>query len=607
MKKAGFLLFEIILIVFFLEQCSVDLQKTGARLEVAPTSLRFTAADTLFVLTLKNMGNEELRWKIQSAPDWLIFTKQNGEITAGVSDTLSITYKKTLLDAVVELRDNIILSSNTNSEIIPVIFQSEQPSLKVSASKLEFSPTRRVQKFAIENSRNGFLDWKAIPAVDWLTVSPDTGHTDADAIDSVTVTILPEKFTRSGEYAGAIQINSDANGPVFTTKISAKIDIKYFFPGIDTQNLRDNRLMIFPVVSYQTATTPVSAEFLILPIGAKNSCRWEIISGSLPAGIEFSQVNTGGTNAARFAGTGSADLSADLRLRLTDALNSVLELPVTLVSRQIVVQPPEMAAITAGNFTMGDTWGDGLSNEKPVHPVTLRAFEIGKYEITNAEFYQFVLARGYQTKAWWLISNGSQDAEAGWKQIPGAGIRQPRGWNLSETPWDTCQASNQADTPVLGISWYEALAYCQWLSAVAGQKFTLPTEAQWERVARGSGAGTKYPWGNNWDATAANWDDTGATDGFAFTSPVGHFAKGKSPDGCYDLSGNVWEWCLDWYADYTATMAENPSGPLSGTERIVRGGSCNSISRSLRSVARVRLGPTSANAYIGFRLVRVTE
>jgi formylglycine-generating enzyme required for sulfatase activity len=607
MKKSGIFLFEIILILLFFTQCSVDLEKSGARLEVAPGSLRFTATDTLFVITVKNMGNEDLHWKIQTAPEWLLFSKARGEITAGVSDTFSVTYKKSLLDTVVEFRDNIILSSNTNSEIISVTFQSEQPSLKVSASKLELSPSRRVQKFAVENSRNGYLDWKATPSVEWLTVSPDTGHTDADAIDSVTVTVLADRLPVPGEYSGAIQISSDANGPLFTTKISAKIDIKYFFLGIDTKNLRENQFLLFPVVLYQGNSTPISTEFLIQPIGARNSCRWEIISGSLPSGIEFSQVSVGGTNTARFTGSGTVGLSAELRLRLTDALNSSLELPVTLAARQIEVNPPQMTAVAAGNFTMGDSWGDGLAAEQPAHSVTLREFEIGKFEVTNAEFYQFVLARGYQTKACWLISNGSQDAEAGWKQIPGNGLIQPRFWNLSETPWDTCQASNLPNAPVIGVSWFEALAYCQWLSAVTGQKFTLPTEAQWERAARGTGAGSKYPWGNVWDGTAANWDDSGKTDGFSFTAPVGHFERGKTPGGCYDLAGNAWEWCLDWYAEYAATASDNPTGPLLGSERVVRGGSWKSISRTLRTAARTKLGPVSANTHVGFRLVRVSD
>ena len=183
----------------------------------------------------------------------------------------------------------------------------------------------------------------------------------------------------------------------------------------------------------------------------------------------------------------------------------------------------------------------------------------------------------------------------------------PRFWSLSDAPWDTSLASNQPNTPVVGVSWYEALAYCQWLSAVTGQQFTLPTEAQWEFAARGTGEGLKYPWGNDWNDTAANWDDDGAYDGFNYTAPVGSFENGKSGAGCYDLAGNVWEWCLDWYAPYEGTMLENPTGPLSGSERAVRGGSWKSISRSLRVSARTKLKPAATNTNVGFRLVRIVE
>lgn len=607
MKKSAIFLFEIFLLLFLIANCSVDLEKTGALLEVAPTSLRFTEKDTSFMITVKNMGNEDLSWQIQSAPDWLISTKTSGEMTAGVSDTFTVTFNKSLLDTVVELRDNIVFASNVNSEIISVVLQSEQPNLKVSTSKLEYGLEHLVQKFAVENSRNGYLDWKATTSVDWITVSPDTGHTGADQLDSVTVTILRDHLSEPGEYTGAVQITSDANGPLFTTKISAKIDVKFYWLGVNTETLRNQQFLLFPVLTYQGTSTPIPSEFFIKPIGQKNSCEWEIISGSLPAGIEFSQEKVDGGNAARFAGTGESNLAAEIRLRLTDALNSSIELPVTLTTREIIVNAPEMISVSAGSFTMGDSWGDGLSVERPAHSVSLSAFEIGKFEVTNAEFYQFVLARGYGTRDYWLISNGSQEPEAGWNEIQNNNYFQPRFWSTSDSPWDTSRVSSQPNAPVVGISWYEALAYCQWLSAVTGQHFTLPTEAQWEFAARGAGEGTKYPWGNNWNDTAANWDDDGADDGYAYTAPVGSFEKGVSGTGCYDLAGNVWEWCLDWYALYEATTVNNPAGPLSGSKRVVRGGSWKSINRSLRVVARTKLSPGAANANVGFRIVRITE
>ena len=587
-------------LLFF--QCSTKLEKTGALLEVSPNQIRFTQTDSVTVVTVKNMGNEDLSWKIQSSPDWLIYTQQEGDLTPGTSDTFSVKYERSLLDTIVEYRENIVLFSNANSVTIPVIFQSEQPNLKVSKTSLEYGLNGTVQKIAISNSRTGFLDWKATVSVDWISVSPDTGHTGADLPDSMTITIAPDLLSEPGEYLGSIKIFSDANGPTFFTTVSKEIKVTFFNLGVNASSLRDGQKLIFPMLNYNGNTILLETEYYVQPVGQKKSCSWELISGSLPSAIQFSVEKYNGSNSAKFSGTVDMVVSSDLVLRLTDALNSTVDFPVTVISRNIEIIDPPVVSVTAGSFTMGDSWGDGLSVETPVHDVTLSAFQLGKHEVTNEEFYKFVLAGGYKNKDYWLIIDGSDNAEAGWNEIINNNYNQPRCWSSSDTPWDTCSASNLSNSPVVGINWYEAYAYCRWLSQITGISYRLPTEAQWERAARGAAIGTKYPWGNEWQESYANWDDNGEKDGFTNAAPVGSFENGKSVEGCYDLAGNVWEWCQDWYAPYESGSFLDPTGATSGDSRVVRSGSWKSVSRSLRTVSRTKLEPKSANTNIGFRL-----
>jgi len=602
MKNKIFYLIIIIVSILIYFQCSTKLEKTGALLELSPTEIRFTKDDSTKVITVSNMGNEDLSWKIQSTPDWLIYTKQEGNLTAGTKDTFAVKYERSLLDSIVEYREEILISSNENSATIQVIFQSEQPNLKVSKTSLEYGLNDTQQKIAISNSRNGFLDWKATPTVAWITVSPDTGHTGTDTPDSMTITIEPTQLPEPGEYLGSVKITSDANGPVFFTTISKEVKVTFFNLGVDYSSLRDDQKLIFPILQYNANAILLESEYYIQPIGGKKNCNWELISGTVPSGIQFSAEKYNGVYSAKFSGTAEMSISSDLTLRLTDALNSSVDLPVTINSKNIEIDEPEMAPIAGGAFTMGDSWGDGLSVELPVHDVTLSGFQMGKYEVSNEEYYKFVLAGGYSNKDFWLITDGSESEEAGWNEITNNNYYQPRFWSNSDTPWDTCSASNQATSPVVGLSWYEAYAYCNWLSQITGTSYNLPTEAQWERAARGAGVGRKYPWGNDWQETYANWDDNGEKDGFVYASPVASFENGKSIEGCYDFAGNVWEWCQDWYGDYETGTFIDPVGAVSGESRVVRGGSWKSISRSLRTVSRTKLEPKSANRNIGFRV-----
>jgi formylglycine-generating enzyme required for sulfatase activity len=154
---------------------------------------------------------------------------------------------------------------------------------------------------------------------------------------------------------------------------------------------------------------------------------------------------------------------------------------------------------------------------------------------------------------------------------------------------------------VVVVSWYEAAAYANWLSEVTAKPYRLPTEAEWEKAARGID-GRKYPWGNEFDKIFCNSDESG----LGRTSPVGIFPKGKSLYGCYDMAGNVWEWCADWFDEnyYSNCPVKNPPGPTSGSHRVYRGGSWLLDAESCACPFRARYHPGLRDVNLGFRLAR---
>ena len=233
-----------------------------------------------------------------------------------------------------------------------------------------------------------------------------------------------------------------------------------------------------------------------------------------------------------------------------------------------------MVYVPAGEFLMGSSDADGQAwdVEKPQHTVYLDGYWIDRTEVTNAQYRKCV--------------------EAGACREPGC--------------WDE-DNYNAPDQPVVCVSWDGAQAYAAW---VGGR---LPTEAEWEKAARGTD-GRIYPWGDEFDGTRLNYcdrncekdlKDTSADDSYALTAPVGRYLSGASPYGVLDMAGNVWEWVADRYdAEYYArSPARNPQGPNSGGFRVIRGGAFLNEVRFVRCAVRGWYFPFVRNGYIGFRLV----
>jgi len=240
--------------------------------------------------------------------------------------------------------------------------------------------------------------------------------------------------------------------------------------------------------------------------------------------------------------------------------------------------PSGMVLIPAGNFNMGST--SGQPSEQPVHAVYLDAYYIDKYEVTNGVYKVFMDSGGYNNSAYWTTD--------GWTWKTNNSITQPYYWNDSTFGYN---ATNGPSLPVVGVSWYEVYAYANW----AGKR--LPTEAEWEKAARGTD-GRTYPWGEGIDSSKLNYNYS-----IGLTTVVGSYETGKSPYGCYDMAGNVWEWCADWYdgSYYSSSPTNNPQGPASGANRVLRGGSWSGNVSFCRSAFRFWYSPVGWSLSYGFR------
>lgn len=269
----------------------------------------------------------------------------------------------------------------------------------------------------------------------------------------------------------------------------------------------------------------------------------------------------------------------------------------------------KMVLIQGGSFEMGDWSGDGEPDERPVHTVKLSDFYIGRYEVTVEEYMVFVNATNSHYPDW---------------------LREGGKYNIDTGSNDYYKHFGNALTngthPIVGVSWLNAVSYCNWLSEQDNYRpvytiinrdnviadweangYRLPTEAEWEYAARSGGKQEK------WSGTSteyqlrqyANYHDYGQEDGYSYTAPVGSLLPNAS--GIYDMSGNSWEWCWDWYKkDFYQQPQDtlNPKGPVSGWNHVVRGGCWDGYPRLLRCTDRLHGVVTKSFFPIGFRLVR---
>lgn len=230
------------------------------------------------------------------------------------------------------------------------------------------------------------------------------------------------------------------------------------------------------------------------------------------------------------------------------------------------VAEPDRVLIPAGEFPMG--CDQGRDEEKPVHRVSVDAFEMAIYQVRNRDWGVFLDAAGHPA---------------------------PKHWNDPNF--------NHPDQPVVAVNWFEAVKYCEWLSGMTGRHYHLPTEAEWERAARGGREGDLYPWGNqapeSWPEYVRRW-------GGEVKGPLPVGMGSPNSFGIFDLCENVHEWCADWFEKdyYAASPTHNPRGPVAGERRASRGGSWRHHIKASRCSARSSIPPALEYADYGFRMVR---
>jgi formylglycine-generating enzyme len=229
--------------------------------------------------------------------------------------------------------------------------------------------------------------------------------------------------------------------------------------------------------------------------------------------------------------------------------------------RRSQVSEPVMRRIPEGWFTMG--CDAGRDDEKPAHRVWVDEFELAAFQTTNTDYACFLEDSRHPPPSLWVDPTFNNPVQ-----------------------------------PVVAVSWFEAVAYCDWLSRTLGRQFRLPSEAEWERAARGGVEGEAFPWGNRAPEELPDYPSRWKSG----PEPVGLYAP--NPYGLYNLGDNVHEWCADWYdaAYYAVSPEQNPKGPLSGSRRASRGGSWRHHIKVTRTSARSSIPPEFKYADYGFRV-----
>ncbi len=340
---------------------------------------------------------------------------------------------------------------------------------------------------------------------------------------------------------------------------------------VDTETLTPSSLPVArPKATILINQVPVDPSALFWGVNVVTEWRWksdyEQDLGGLPATTRFVEQGvyevtteelSNGLYALVVRGSGSFSFRAYF-FRIAPAAQAM--------ATSVPAQPapagdwvPALVAVPAGPFLMGSSRADdtlAYDDEQPQHTLTLPDYWIGQTEVTNAQFRPFVEGDGYTNRDYWTTD--------GWAWKEALRRTQPSYWD--DAQW------NGNEQPVVGVSWFEAVAYVRWLSAQTGHPFRLPTEAEWEKAARGSD-GRIWPWGNAWAAGRANTEEAGQNR----TTPVGQYPEGASPYGALDMAGNVREWCATvWPKPYPYTVEEEwTTVYLERDEfyRVLRGGS----------------------------------
>ena len=380
---------------------------------------------------------------------------------------------------------------------------------------------------------------------------------------------IERTITLKGDYAN-VTINAENGADIYvndkkigTTSWSGRLNSGlYLFEarksGYRTQSLTQQITSDNPQQSYTLpALTPIygSADITSSPAMADITIDGKLV-GRTPLQLDNLLV---GSHAVKISKSGYADNTQTITI--SEGKTTTLNATLTKGGGNANIGGFDMVYVKGGSFAMGATaeqGSDAQSDEKPTHSVTVSDFYIGKYEVTQAQ----------------------------WEAIMGTNPSNWKGDNL----------------PVENVSWNDIQKFIKKLNAQTGKKFRLPTEAEWEYAARGGNQSKGYKYSGSNNISEVAWYDGNSR---SKTHPVGQ--KAPNELGIYDMSGNVWEWCQDWYGSYSSSSQANPTGPSSGSIRVLRGGSWYNGARNCRVSSRCYSRPDYRYDHYGFRLVLSAE
>ena len=512
---------------------------------------------------IKNTGSGALTWSVgEIEANWLTFVgERNGQLSAGESESRTLKVDRTRLEEGMH-ETALIFKTNAGTKSLSVKNNVEmacrlENEYGVEITELEFGLASS-KTIRIKNTGNGVLTWDVSPVeADWLTLGDKKrGSLQPGAFETLTMTIDRAKLA-VGDNQTTITVNT--NGGEKQLKVNARVELSYQLVNAQGEEISLLDLGRTLQGSFKIKNTGsgileweisrIDADWLSLS-GETKGTLWPEDAATVELAIEdLTKLSEGANEATVYVGSTGGEKQLAVRLvGYTDEVGSDYT--------ETAFGELQMVAVHGGMFLMGATPEQGEYDdfEKPVHQVMLDGFYIGKHEVTQAQ--------------WYAVMGGHPSALDG------------------------------DDFPMNGVSWYEAVRFCEKLSQVTGKKYRLPTEAEWEYAARGGrqADGTMYAGNNTIDDVA--WYAGNARR----TQPVGQ----KSPNalGLYDMSGNVMEWCSDWVFSYRSSPSVNPQGPSSGDDRrMIRGGSWFNSAQGCRVSAREYRPPYSADTFVGFRVV----
>lgn len=461
------------------------------------------------------------------------------------------------------------------------------------------------------------------------TLDPDGGAFN-DYVDVVIATATPGasiRYTTDGSAPDA-STGSVYSGPVRLTTTTTLKAIAYKAGMADSAVASATFTRNVPGTVAMPAFTPPGGDFI-------GSVDVTISTATAGAAIRYTTDGAAPTPSVGTVYTGQpVHLTATTTLKAIAYKDGMVDSPVVSATFTLTPPPAGMARIPTGEFLMGDAFSEGSAHELPRHAVHLSAFFIDQTQVTNQQYADALNWAWNQGDLITVITGTVYNSGANYLYCE-TNENSP----YSQITWNGSTfgvPAGKEDYPMVMVSWYGSVAYANWRSGMEGRPlaydlstwscdfnggYRLPTEAEWEKAARGGAAGHRFPWSDsdtiqharaNYFSSSDNSYDTSPTPGhhptfgtgwYPYTSPASAFAANGY--GLYDMAGNVWEWCNDWYSDsyYSDSPYNDPRGPSIGADRVLRGGDWEGDANRCRVAFRRADDPAYRNDTVGFRLV----